>query len=86
MIQEYMLTLVLFLLLSHLFDSLPGNVMSSNNIVSFHHHSKTHLFRLAYPSMTMRLANPCSIGTIEVCQYYTIIKLRIWHPEQERIL
>ena len=31
-------------------NSLPENVKSSNNIVSFGHHLKTHLFKLAYPS------------------------------------
>ena len=33
-----------------LWNQLPEHVKSSNNIVSFRHHLKTHLFRLAYPS------------------------------------
>ena len=39
------LGLVLFQLLSLLLG-----IKSANNIVSFHHHLKTHLFRLVYPS------------------------------------
>jgi len=31
-------------------NSLPEHVKSSNSTVSFRHHLKTHLFRLAYPS------------------------------------
>jgi len=31
-------------------NSLPEHVKSSNSMVSFCHHLKTHLFRLAYPS------------------------------------
>ena len=33
-----------------LWNSLSEHVKSSNKIVSFCHHLKTHLFRLAYPS------------------------------------
>ena len=33
-----------------LWNSLSEHVKSSNSIVSFCHHLKTHLFRLAYPS------------------------------------
>ena len=33
-----------------LWNSLSEHVKSSNSIVSFRHHLKTHLFRLAYPS------------------------------------
>ena len=33
-----------------LWNTLPEHVESSNSIVSFRHHLKTHLFSLAYPS------------------------------------
>ena len=33
-----------------LWNSLPGHFKSSNSIVSFRHHLKTHLLKLAYPS------------------------------------
>ena len=33
-----------------LWNSLPGHDKTSNSIVSFRHHLKTHLFNFAYPS------------------------------------
>jgi len=36
--------------LPSLWNSLPEYVTSSNSIVSFRHHFKTHIFKLAYPS------------------------------------
>ena len=33
-----------------IWNSIPEPVKLSNSIVSFHHHLKTHLFRLAFPS------------------------------------
>jgi len=59
-----------------LWNSLSEHVKSSNRIVLFRHHLKTHLFRLVYPfkiylpsdpccrtlhcTHTMSLANPCT--------------------------
>jgi len=40
-----------------LWNSLPEDVKSSNSIVSFHHHLKTHLFRLVYPFSVSRASD-----------------------------
>ena len=39
-----------------LWNSLPEHVKSSDSIVSFRHHLKIHLFRLAYPSYVSKVS------------------------------
>jgi len=48
-------------------NSLSEHVKSSNSIVSFHHHLKTHLFRLVYPFHLIIVDELCIIPGLWVC-------------------